>query len=212
VHLDPGVPGARALAVLGVLAALAAAFFLWLSRPEPQPLQGRALPGVRPGRSASPPAGSQPPASSSAPPASLIVQVIGKVAHPGVFTLPTGSRVGDAITAAGGLAAGASTGALNLARRLTDGEQVPVGVPGAPPVVAQPGSPTGSDGGTAQPLDLNSATADQLQQLPGVGPVYAKRILDYRTQHGGFRSIDELRQISGIGQHRFAQIKPLVHI
>lgn len=140
------------------------------------------------------------------PTGSMVVQVGGKVQHPGVFTLPAGSRVTDAINAAGGLRPGASTGMLNLARKISDGEQILVDVPGAP---AGASSGTGS---SSDPVDLNTATPEQLEQLPGVGPVYAKRIVDYRTQHGGFRSIDELRQIAGIGEHRFSLLKPLVRV
>ena len=99
--------------------------------------------------------------------------------------------------------------ALNLARVLTDGEQILVGVPppaGSPQTTAAAGSmPTG-------PLDLNTATLDQLEELPGVGPVLAQRILDYRLKQGRFASVDELRQVSGIGDQRFAELKDLVRV
>jgi competence protein ComEA len=123
--------------------------------------------------------------------------------------VPKGSRVIDALEAAGGALPGAQTAGLNLARVLTDGEQILVGVPppaGSPQTTAAAGSvPTG-------PLDLNTATLDQLEELPGVGPVLAQRILDYRLKQGRFTSVDELRQVSGIGDQRFAELKDLVRV
>jgi competence protein ComEA len=139
----------------------------------------------------------------------LIVDIEGKVRHPGIVRVPKGSRVIDALEAAGGALPGAQTAGLNLARVLTDGEQILVGVPppaGSPGTTAAAGSvPTG-------PLDLNAATLDQLEELPGVGPVLAQRILDYRLKQGRFTSVDELRQVSGIGDQRFAELKDLVRV
>ncbi|UWE08488.1 ComEA family DNA-binding protein [Actinacidiphila bryophytorum] len=147
------------------------------------------------------PAAAAPPAPATTRPA-LTVDIAGKVAHPGLRRLPSGSRVADALTAAGGPLPGTDTTALNLARPLTDGEQLLVGL--TPP-------PDSSTPPTATPLNLNSATAPQLDALPGVGPVLAQHILDFRTQHGGFTTLDQLRQVPGIGTHKFTTLKPLVH-
>jgi competence protein ComEA len=147
------------------------------------------------------------------------VDVSGKVRKPGVHRLPAGSRVTDALRAAGGVRPGTNTEGLNRARFLVDGEQVVVGgpaaaaVPGAGGVngagaVGSAGSAAGAAPGA--PVSLNTATADQLDTLPGVGPVLAQHIIDYRTQHGGFRSVDELRQVNGIGDRRFADLRDLV--
>ncbi|WP_407698983.1 helix-hairpin-helix domain-containing protein [Streptomyces katsurahamanus] len=148
----------------------------------------------------------------------IVVDVSGKVRRPGVLRLPTGSRVADALRAAGGAEPGTDLDGLNRARVLLDGEQVVVGVPpgaagtGTPGAVsgtaaagaaAVPGQPTG-------PLSLTSATAEQLDTLPGVGPVLAQHIIDYRTRHGGFRSVGQLREVNGIGDRRFADLRSLV--
>ncbi|MBK3571831.1 ComEA family DNA-binding protein, partial [Streptomyces sp. MBT62] len=144
--------------------------------------------------------------------AEIVVDVSGKVREPGVHRLPAGSRVTDALRAAGGVRSGTNTEGLNLARFLVDGEQVVVG--GPTPAAAVPGAtgPTGTGVAAAPgaPVSLNTATADQLNTLPGVGPVLAQHIIDYRTQHGGFRSVDELRQVNGIGDRRFADLRDLV--
>jgi competence protein ComEA len=191
----------RTLVLIGVVAALVAAGYLWLARPRPQasatPTASATLTDPRPTVSATPAAASS----------SVVVHVLGKVKHPGVVTLPSGSRVAEAIKAAGGVRRGAKTGTLNLARKLVDGEQIPVGVPRPSP----PASPS-APGAPGTPLDLNTATSDQLDDLPGVGPVLAQRIVAYRTQHGGFRSVEQLQDVSGIGSHRFADLKPLVRV
>jgi competence protein ComEA len=143
-----------------------------------------------------------------------VVDVAGKVRNPGVVSLPAGARVIDAVKAAGGLRPGTQTGTLNLARRVVDGEQILVGVQATPAPAVPPAAPSGPPGATVPgaPLDLNAATVAQLDQLPGVGPVLAQRIVDYRTQHGAFRSVDELRQVSGIGDAKFADVKSLVRV
>lgn len=199
----------RTLVLIGVVAALVAAGYLWLARPRPQtsaaPMASATLTGP-------PPADARPAVSASpAAAASVVVHVLGKVKHPGVITLPSGSRVAEAIKAAGGVRAGAKTGTLNLARKVVDGEQIPVGVPRPTPPPAPAASP-GASGPSGAPLDLNTATADQLDDLPGVGPVLAQRIVAYRTQHDGFRSVEQLQEVSGIGAHRFADLKPLVRV
>ncbi|MCP3765465.1 ComEA family DNA-binding protein [Streptomyces sp. MAR25Y5] len=145
----------------------------------------------------------------------IVVDVGGKVRDPGVHRLPAGSRVADALRAAGGVRPGTSTDGLNRARFLVDGEQVIVGgpapAPGAVPAPAA-GGPAGTapGAGPATPVSLNTATLDQLDGLPGVGPVLAQHILDYRTRNGGFRSVDELREVNGIGDRRFADLRNLV--
>ncbi|MFE0880836.1 helix-hairpin-helix domain-containing protein [Streptomyces rochei] len=147
----------------------------------------------------------------------IVVDVGGKVRKPGVHRLPAGARVEDALRAAGGVRPGTKTDGLNRARFLVDGEQVVVGAPASPAGTgsAGPGG-VGGSGGTAAgaapaaPVSLNTATADQLDTLPGVGPVLAQHIIDYRTRQGGFRSVDELREVNGIGERRFADLRNLV--
>lgn len=201
-RLDPGLPGARALAAVGVLAALVAGGYLWSSRPRPQPVTGPAVPSAAAG----------PPLPASPAPASVVVHVAGKVRRPGVVTLTAGARVSEAVRAAGGLRAGARIGTLNLARRVVDGEWIPVGIPAAAGPQAVPGAGAAAGGAPGAQVDLNAATLEQFQQLPGVGPVLAQRIMDYRTRHGGFRSVEQLREVSGIGARRFADLRPLVRV
>ncbi|WP_343950710.1 ComEA family DNA-binding protein [Nonomuraea longicatena] len=139
-----------------------------------------------------------------------MVHVTGKVRTPGVYTLPAGARVTDALKAAGGLRDGAHPGVLNLARRLLDGEQLAVGTK---PASQPPGAITTSPlDPTATVIDLNTATIAQLEQLPGVGEVLATRIATYRDTQGGFRSIDQLKEVSGIGDRKFADLKDKVRI
>jgi competence protein ComEA len=118
----------------------------------------------------------------------------------------------DALRAAGGPLPGADLQTLNLARKLTDGELVAVGVPGpAPAAGADPGG-AGGAGGPTGPVDLNTATLAELDTLPGVGPVLAQRILDWRTAHGQFASVDQLADVPGIGESRMAQLRDLVRV
>ncbi|WP_443041042.1 helix-hairpin-helix domain-containing protein [Streptomyces sp. B21-102] len=153
----------------------------------------------------------------------IVVDVSGKVRKPGIHRLPAGSRVVDALDAAGGVRPGTDTDGLNRARFLVDGEQVVVGGSLTAGAGAGAGGGTGAGtgsagsagaagpgGGPAMPVSLNTATVDQLEALPGVGPVLAQHIIDHRAQHGGFRSVDELRDVNGIGERRFADLRNLV--
>jgi competence protein ComEA len=149
-------------------------------------------------------------AGSVDPSGRLAVHVAGHVRHPGLVRLPAGSRVNDAIRAAGGVTSGADLDAVNLARKLTDGEQVLIPGPGDPPPPLPPGA-TSAPGAPAGPLDLNTATVEQLDTLPGVGEVTAGRIVAYRSAHP-FTTVDELLEVPGIGQRRFEQLKDLVTV
>ncbi|NUT37196.1 MAG: ComEA family DNA-binding protein [Hamadaea sp.] len=182
---DPGRPGLRAVAIVAVLVILGAAAAAWFSRPRAEP--------VAPLPTAVPAAGTGS--------AVIVVAVSGKVRFPGLVRLPAGARVADAVEAAGGVLPGVDVSGLNLARKLVDGELVTVGV----------AAPDGSGpGGGAGKVSLNTATVAQLDALPGVGPVLAERIVAYRDRKGGFRSIGELRQVEGIGDAKFEQLKDLV--
>jgi competence protein ComEA len=146
--------------------------------------------------------------SASTADTSIVVSVVGQVARPGLVTLPEGARVADALRDTGGVVPGVDLGALNLARRLADGEQIYVGVP-APPG-ADPISAATDEPGVVDKVDLNAATLAGLDTLPGVGPVTAQRIMDWRTEHGRFDSVDQLREIDGIGPSKFAKLRDLV--
>jgi competence protein ComEA len=147
----------------------------------------------------------------------VVVAVSGRVRRPGVVTVPAGARVIDVLKAAGGPLPGADLGMLNLARKVADGELVAVGVPASAPgapAAAGTEAPSAGDpaGGAAEPIDLNTATLAELDTLPGVGPVLAQRILDWRTQHGQFASVDQLSDVSGIGDARLGQLRDLVRV
>ncbi|MGV9850069.1 helix-hairpin-helix domain-containing protein [Streptomyces sp. NPDC003442] len=226
---------AAALAVALLTAVAFAAYHFWTGRPQtvraPDPEPPRAAPS-EPG----PTPGGQLTASGGG--RTVVVDVTGKVRRPGLRKLPPGARVADALEAAGGARPGADLSGLNRARPLVDGEQIVVGAPAAGPPAPgaaasgsnapnAPNAPSGQNapntsngpnapnapagpGAPGGSVSLNSASAEQLDTLPGVGPVLARHIIDYRTQHGGFRSIDELREVNGIGERRFADLRPLV--
>jgi competence protein ComEA len=142
----------------------------------------------------------------------VFVHVAGAVRHPGVYTLRAGSRVADAVERAGGARASADLSAVNLASKLEDGRQVLV--PRRLAAGAAPASAAGAAaaGVPAPPVDLNTATLEQLDTLDGVGPATAQKILDYRTEHGGFGSVDELGQVPGIGEKRLAALRDHVRV
>jgi competence protein ComEA len=143
----------------------------------------------------------------------LFVHVTGAVRHPGVYRLPPWARLDLAVRRAGGGTRAADLAGVNLAAKLSDGQQVVVPAR-AGTGAAAPGSPAASAaGGEAQgPISLNSATLEQLDTLEGVGPATAQKILDWRAQHGGFGSVDDLKQISGIGPKRFEALKDKVRV
>ncbi len=192
--VDPGRRGALALAFVAVLAVVATFAVVWRGRPRPVDVP--APPRVVA-------------APSSAAAALVVVDVAGDVRRPGLVRLPAGSRVADALAAAGGVRPGASTAGLNLARKVVDGEQVVVGGPATP---AGSPAPSGAPPAPGGPLDLNAATADQLDALPGIGPVLADRIVEWRTAHGRFASVEQLREVSGIGARKFDSLRDLVTV
>ena len=140
-----------------------------------------------------------------------VVHVVGAVRRPGVYRLPAWARLAAALRRAGGATARADLQGVNLAAKVSDGQQVivPARVAGASGAALAPGSGQAPPG---QPVSLNSATVDQLDELDGVGPVMAQKILDYRKEHGGFGSVDDLKQVSGIGPKRFEALKEKVRM
>jgi competence protein ComEA len=143
--------------------------------------------------------------------ANVFVHVTGAVRRPGVYRLPAWARLDLAVRRAGGPARGADLDGVNLAAKVADGQQVIVPVRGAAEGSAAAATP-GAGESSAGPVSLNTATLAQLDELEGVGPVTAQKILDWRKQHGGFRSIDDLKQISGIGPKRFDSLKDKVRM
>jgi competence protein ComEA len=148
------------------------------------------------------------PAAAAQPskPKQLFVDVVGAVRRPGVYRVASGSRVADAVRRAGGATPKAQLDLVNLAALVADGEQVVVPRRGAAVAVAAGGGSVTPSG----PVHLNSATIEQLDELPGVGPVTAQKIVDFRTAHGGFSSVDELDAVPGIGPARMTDLRELV--
>lgn len=159
------------------------------------------------------------PTASPSPPPMIQVHVMGAVASPGVVMLAEGARVHEAVTAAGGLKPGARPGTLNLASVVADGAQIVIGTKDAPggEVTGTPDSGggavvSGQSASSAQKIDLNTATAEQLDTLPGVGPVTAGNIISWRTAHGSFSRVEELTEVDGIGPKTYARLADLVRV
>jgi competence protein ComEA len=213
VALGPGQ-----LAVVAVLVAVGLALTAWwvlrtgggeVATPVAGPGSGALVTPVTPA-----PTGPSPPAPgpSGGPVGDLVVDVAGKVRRPGIVVLDPGSRVVDALEAAGGARPGVRLSGLNLARPLVDGEQILVGVRPVPGIAASAAAEPGGSGAPAALVNLNTATSTELDELPGVGPVTAQAILDWRAENGGFTSVDQLLDVSGIGEATLADLAPLVTI
>ena len=223
VRADPGRTGAIAAAVVAVLAVLITLFSL--VRDRPAPVMSAKLPPVEKASTASLRSSASPTAGPDHP---VVVSVVGLVHTPGLVTLAPGARIADALQAAGGAVDGADTIGLNMARPLGDGEQIVVGLA---PAAGQPsalgssinsGSPSPSKAPTPVPgsgkpkagevVDLNSATVEQLDALPGVGPITATAIVAWRQAHGKFTSLDQLADVDGIGPARLGKLRALVRV
>ncbi|MBL6276035.1 ComEA family DNA-binding protein [Micromonospora fiedleri] len=208
---DPGRRGVRALAVVAVLVVLGAAGWTWRSRPQVEPVSAvtgapTAVPSDNPGNEP----GDEPADGATG---EVVVAVAGKVRRPGLVRLPAGARVADAVEAAGGALPGVDVAMLNPARKVADGELIVVGVAAATPAVgAAPGAGPAAGADPGGRLNLNTASQSQLETLPGVGPVLARRIIEHRDEHGGFRSVSDLRQVNGIGDARYEELKDLVTV
>lgn len=209
--LPPGIrtgraglqPAPAAVVVLVVLLALAVtALVTGLGRPRVQPIE--PVPDSTILSTGTPAPASDDSAPGGETGSALVVHVAGKVANPGIVQLPPGSRVIDAIDAVGGAEDGVDLTALNLARVLSDGEQVLVGVDGAP----QPAA--GQNASGPAPVSLNGADTEQLATLPGIGPTLAARIVQWREQNGRFTAVDELLEVTGIGPAKYEEIAELV--
>jgi competence protein ComEA len=180
---------------------------LWYVRSLPRPVEVRARSGALPAQAAASTAASS---SPEAPP--LIVDVAGAVRKPGVYEFGEGDRVIDAIRAAGGATHKARLDALNLAAPLTDGIQilVPTTAPAGASAATSGGGAPGT--GTAPLINVNTASATELEALPGVGEVIGQAIVDYRTENGPFATVDDLLDVSGIGDATLAEIRDLVSV
>lgn len=198
--------GPAQLAVVAVLVAVGLAVTAWwVLRDDP----GSLVPAAPDTTTGVPLVQGSSPASAAATGGDLIVEVAGKVRRPGIVELPPGSRVVDAIEAAGGARRGVGTRSLNLARPLVDGEQILVGVRPVPGTAASSAAAPSATS-PAELVNLNTATQAELEELPGVGPVTAEAILAWRTEHGGFSSVDQLLEVDGIGEATLADLAPLV--
>jgi competence protein ComEA len=203
-----------------VVAALGARYLF--SSHGAAPAGGQAVAGLSSYASS---ASASPSTYATPTPQELVVYVCGAVNRPGVYHLAPGARIADLLSAAGGAAAKAELQAVNLAAKLVDGQQVVVPVRGAMAGAAAAGS-SGTGGtsgasttssasgsaGASAPVNLNTASAAELDALPGVGPATAQKIIDYRTANGGFKSVDDLKNVSGIGDAKFATLQPLVTV
>ncbi|WP_337059466.1 ComEA family DNA-binding protein [Kineococcus sp. G2] len=227
-----GPRAAAGVVLVTVLLAVGLGLLAWSTWPDGattapgRPVPARAgVPAPSAGATdAADPAAPTAPAATTAAPATtavvsstgtVVVHVAGRVLRPGLVTLPAGSRVAAALDAAGGATGEADLAALNLARPLTDGEQVLVPAPGeaaapAPAAALPPAQGAAAGAGTAAPVDLDTATAEQLDALPGIGEVLAGRIVAWRQDNGGFTSVEELGEVPGIGPKLLDGLRDLV--
>jgi competence protein ComEA len=203
----PRIGGAhlRVVATAAVAAGVLLTWWLLAERPRTadvdRPLSVSARADTSPG----------PAAQQGGATGQVVVDVAGQVERPGIVTLPAGSRVFEAVEKAGGIVGELEEPTLNLARVLVDGEQILVGVEAADPA-AVGGTPAGGAGGTGGAVDLNSATLEQLDALPGVGPVTAQAILDWRAENGRFAAVEDLLDVSGIGEKTLEDLRDLVRV
>ena len=227
MRADPGRAGAIALAVVAALAVLVTVFTLMRDRAAP--VMSAKLPPVEKASTASPRSSASPGAGQPASPdRPVVVSVVGLVHTPGLVTLAPGARVADALQAAGGAVNGADTIGLNMARQLGDGEQIVVGLApisgqpkalgssvasGPAPISGAPGPVSGSVKPNAgEVLDLNTATVEQLDALPGVGPITAAAIVAWRQANGKLTTVDQLADVDGIGPARLDKLRRLVRV
>ena len=184
------------LVLVLVVALVAAAFFAWRGRARDV---GAGLAPLQAPQAA--------PTAATATGGSVVVDVAGRVRRPGLVTVSAGARVADVLRLAGGALPGTDLTSINLARKVIDGEQIVVGAPAGQAAAGGNTSP-----GPTNPISLNTASVSDLDQLPGVGPVLAQRIVDWRSAHGGFTSVAQLRQVTGIGDSKYADLQPLVRV
>lgn len=221
VRADPGRAGAVALAAVGIVAVLVTVFAI--VRDQPAPVTSANLPPVQMVSSGNPTPSGAPPAAEQP----VVVSVVGLVHEPGLVTLDPGARIADALGAAGGPLDGADLLGLNMARRVADGEQIIVGIapaPGTPTAMgssitadnaAAPADASAPADGTAGPdavVDLNTATVEQLETLPGIGPVTASAIVAWRETNGPFSSVEQLGDVDGIGPARLEKLRDRVRV
>ena len=222
VRADPGRAGAIALAAIAAIAVLVTIFTLM--REQPAPVVSAKLPPVEMASTAS---RGPSPGPSARPNQPVVVSVVGLVHTPGLVTLAPGARIADALKAAGGTTDGADTLGLNMARQVDDGEQIVVGIAPAKGQPAVLGSSVSPDSAAPRPstsasrpvkdapvsvINLNTATVQQLDALPGVGPVTAAAIVAWRDANGKFSSVDQLGEVDGIGPGRLEKLRPLVRV
>lgn len=211
--LPRGRSAARGLAVLVALVVAIAGYGVWMGRPravtEVPVVLASGVPvvaGPSPVDSRAEAPSEALPSSAPSPVGEVVVHVVGLVRRPGVVRLAAGARVEDAVAAAGGVTRRRAEGSVNLARVLVDGEQIVVtDTPAA-------STPAGTTTPSSAVVDLNTATAESLDALPGIGPVIAARIVAWRTSNGPFRSVDELGEVSGIGDAILGQVRSLVRV